>query len=140
MAHRWYQDWGSWAAATRNMLTARYSHCYKVFFFYVFWLEVLVMTQWWIFVLCSGKLCITLHFLHGSRNGLQCPFSCKVLFGLVQLLIGDFLFCPLSESTLSATSPEYDACTNSISTVTQGHKHVSHNKIAFPRGTLSVCA
>lgn len=103
----------------------------------VFWLEALVMTQWWIFVLCSGE--ISLHFLHGFRNGLQCPVSCEVLFGLVQLLRGDFLCCPLSESTLSATSPECDARTNNTSTVTKGHKHVNHNKIAFPGGTLRVC-
>lgn len=108
-----YQDWWSWVVAMRGMLTALCSHCYKV----VRLNEALGMIQWLFF-------CAVLMW-----SWLQCPVSCKVLFGL-----GDFLSFSLSESSLSATSPEYDTCTNNTFTVTKGHKHVSNYKIHFQEG------
>lgn len=133
MAHRWYQDLGSWVAAMGNMLTASCSHCYKLLF-NVSRLEALVMTQRKIFVLSSGELCIILHSLHGSRSWLQRPVSCKDLWGHVQ--IRDFFVLPFVWEQFVSNFPWVRRSHRQYFSGQKGHKDVNFNEIAFPGGNL----
>lgn len=95
VAHRWYQGWGPWVAAVRNMLTVPCSHCYNGF------IDLCVF-------LCSSHLslasscisCVVLNSCFFPPGPLQRSPS-----GIVKPLIGVFLSWPLSERQVCLGCP-----------------------------------
>lgn len=141
---------GPWVDSMRNMLTAPCGHRYKTVF-NVLWLEPPLMTLRCILVSFSPELCITLHFLHCSRNELYCPVSCNTLLGLFKPLIGGSclalclkavcLRCPMS--MMFAILPRSQRVTSLSNTIRlqfqEGHWESVPTSAATVRQILQKC-